>query len=97
MTDGVSTHNVWHEAVPGRWRRPLVGMESLVAKLGTMTASLGSGREHFTICSYIKLKLSLQLPVSTTSAEEEKLDDILREAWVRLRFQQPNLACTADM
>ena len=58
-------------------------MEPYFVFFGNMTSSMVNGREHYIICSTVKLTKSVDV-------------EFLRKAWVHLRFQQPKLAATAD-
>ena len=77
----------WRETEPGRWERPLGGMESYFVFFGNITASMYHGRQHFVLCSIVKLELDTQL----------NIESALKQAWIDLRYEQPDLASTIDV
>lgn len=70
----------WTQVSPGRYRRPLDGMERFFATV----AALGAPREPFSITVTVKVKLDLEPHEARTSA--------LRHAWKTIRYDFPQIA-----
>lgn len=75
----------WTEVSRGRWERPTGGMEGYFCFTGGLTTSACDGREHYSIFS--ALTVEFDYPV---------VESALRHAWQRMRYEQPQLATTAE-
>ena len=79
----------WRETQPGRWVRDLDEPEMAYTSL--FKRFEGSGRSFFHMTGHLSLKMAVPEGESRTRAEA-KLDQALKNAWVSLRCQHPNLA-----
>lgn len=77
----------WVQVSESRWERPANGMESYFIEIENLTASLCEGRRQYTINS--RLKADFNIPPS-------ERDQKLRHAWKQLRYEQPQIAATAE-
>ncbi|CAJ2513208.1 Uu.00g013270.m01.CDS01 [Anthostomella pinea] len=68
-----------------RWERPMDGIEGYFTFMASLTAGLCEGREHYTLCSVLKLETG---PGDITPA--------LKQAWKQVRYEQPQIATTVD-
>ncbi|PKY00692.1 hypothetical protein P168DRAFT_284865 [Aspergillus campestris IBT 28561] len=75
----------WTEVSPGRWERPTSGMEGYFCVTGETTASACDGREHYSIFSTLTLEL-----------DYVDVEPALRHAWKQMRYEQPQIATTAE-
>ena len=75
----------WSKVSEHRWERPADSWEGYFIFTGNLTASLCEGRQHYTIVSKLKINIAV---VDVVSA--------LKQAWVQLRYEQPQLATTAE-
>lgn len=62
-----------------------------MAKYANFTTSTYGKGEQATICSFLKISLHPHVQSPTVDIPE-----VLRRAWVRMRFEQPDIACFAD-
>ena len=77
----------WQELTKGRFERKIGENELFIKGIGDR--SHPTGREHWSVTAGATFRLSRSL-----SALE--LDSSCRNAWRLLRFQHPNIACTAS-
>lgn len=77
----------WKETSPGRWERPLTGGEASFARIDAITAQKLDGREHFSICTTVKVKADRSV----------NMEKSLRRAWKQIRYEQPDVACMPDI
>lgn len=75
----------WKKVSDIRWERPVDGLEGYFVVMAGITAGLCDGREHYTLCSVLKLET---VPSDITSA--------LKHAWKQIRHEQPQIATTVD-
>ncbi|KAF2800717.1 hypothetical protein K505DRAFT_320252 [Melanomma pulvis-pyrius CBS 109.77] len=85
-----SPHNgfTWTETRPGRWERDIDEAEQFYTSLAKTYE--GSGRMFFAITGHI----SLCIPVpedKTIQDQERRVEDALRKAWIRLRYDHPTI------
>ncbi|KAM0715696.1 hypothetical protein Q7P37_009196 [Cladosporium fusiforme] len=79
----------WTEVQPGRWERDVDEIEEFYLTLDRQFS--GTGRHFFAIMGYISISMSVQ-PGQRLDECERSLEDALRQAWTRLRFNHPTLA-----
>ncbi|KAK4464466.1 hypothetical protein QBC42DRAFT_320034 [Cladorrhinum samala] len=77
----------WTETKPGIWQRPIGENERFIKLIGDRGHQ--AGREHWSVTAGASFALNKTLTPTELSAK-------CREAWCRLRFEHPSIACTAD-
>ncbi|KAL4932115.1 uncharacterized protein BDV17DRAFT_254923 [Aspergillus undulatus] len=75
----------WTQVSATRWERPLSGMEEYFVFIGNITAALYDGRQQYTVCSKVKVDLSIT-----------DVESALRHAWKQVRFEEPDIATTLE-
>lgn len=79
----------WKLTKPGRWERDTDEVEEFYASLAK--AYEGTGRVFFAMTGFISF--SVPVPPGTNSLETEKrVQQALKNAWIRLRFDHPTIA-----
>ncbi|KAF2036060.1 hypothetical protein EK21DRAFT_96053 [Setomelanomma holmii] len=79
----------WRESTPGHWGREIDEAERFYTDMAKTYE--GSGRIFFAITGFV----SLSIDVTQDSSLEETgkmVEDALRQAWLRLRFEHPTIA-----
>ncbi|KAL4875601.1 hypothetical protein BJY04DRAFT_232332 [Aspergillus karnatakaensis] len=74
----------WIQVSPIRWERPSTGVERYLYFTGNGAMTV-YGRRQYTLVSTLKVELNLPHPQAT-----------LRQAWLQLRHQEPDLAATLE-
>ena len=89
MTSSIHPY-AWDEVTPGDWERKLTGLESLYAVTGAITRGLNEqGKMSSIVSSSIRLPILGQM-------EDDATMQVLRRAWIQLRFDKPDIAIQAD-
>lgn len=79
----------WQEVKPGRWERDTDEIEQFYLALDRQYTA--SGRHFFAIMGHVSI--TLEVPPNQRLDEcESKLEQCLRSAWLRLRYDHPTLA-----
>ncbi|KAI0151713.1 hypothetical protein GGR57DRAFT_470217 [Xylariaceae sp. FL1272] len=73
----------WKQLSEGRWERPVDGLEGYFVAVADTSAKLCGGREHYTLYSVVTLDCL-------------NTEDAVRQAWKRIRFEQPQIATTIE-
>ncbi|KAL4959817.1 uncharacterized protein BDV14DRAFT_158815 [Aspergillus stella-maris] len=77
----------WSQVAVHRWERPLEGAEGIMAIMSIPSSSTCDDLQHYTAFSRIKLEWST-LPTD--------LESRIRQAWLQLRHEQPEIATTVN-
>lgn len=80
---------IWRETVPGVWQRDIDEAEMFYASLAKLYE--GSNRMFFAITGHVSLRLVVGQD-EILREKEQRFDDALRIAWLRLRSEQPAIA-----
>ncbi|KAL4744818.1 hypothetical protein BDW72DRAFT_212172 [Aspergillus terricola var. indicus] len=73
----------WTQISHTRWETPLSGMEDYFAFTGNIPRTVGDERYQFVITS--RFKVDIDLP---------NVETALKQAWIKLRFEHPQIAAT---
>ncbi|KAE8156378.1 hypothetical protein BDV40DRAFT_309690 [Aspergillus tamarii] len=83
----------WSETRPGRWERDVDEAEQFYTSLAK--AYEGTGRTFFAMTGFI----SVFVPAESCSSDhqtENRAEDALRKAWLRLRYDHPTIASRVE-
>jgi hypothetical protein len=83
----------WREARPSIWQREIDEPEQFYAAIAKLYE--GSGRMFFAITGHISLVISMTEDQSRVDTER-RLENALRQGWLRLRYEQPTIASRVD-
>ncbi|KAK3494183.1 uncharacterized protein B0T23DRAFT_103234 [Neurospora hispaniola] len=81
----------WRQIRPGLWQRDADEAEVFYSSLAKLYA--GSGRMHFAITGHISLTISVPSD-EDPEIVSRRLDESLRIAWLRQRYETPTIAST---
>lgn len=79
----------WKETKPGHWEREIDEAEQCYTSLAK--AYEGSGRTFFAMTGHISFSVAVQ-----NGATQQKTEDVLRKAWIRLRYDNPTIASKVE-
>ncbi|KAL7928188.1 hypothetical protein V8C35DRAFT_333426 [Trichoderma chlorosporum] len=93
MAENPYANFIWREVKPGIWERDVDESEQAYASLAKLYEA--SGRMFFAITGHISLTVTLS---PNLSIEEEgiRVEQALRNAWIRLRHDHPTIASRVD-
>ncbi|KAH7075872.1 hypothetical protein BKA63DRAFT_595590 [Paraphoma chrysanthemicola] len=86
-------HLEWCESFPGRWEREIDEAEQFYTYMAKLYE--GTGRMAFAMTGFMSLSVQVSkdsIPQCTT----RMVEDALRRAWLRLRFEHPTIASYVD-
>lgn len=83
----------WQETKPGQWERGIDEAEQFYTSLAK--AYEGSGRTFFAVTGHISFSVPLEDGASRQETEQ-RIEDALRKAWIRLRYDHPTLASRVE-
>lgn len=78
----------WKLTKPGRWERDIDEVEEFYTSLAK--AYEGTGRVFFAITGFISFSVLVQ-PGTRCSETEKRVEEALKNAWIRLRFDHPTI------
>lgn len=79
----------WQQPKPGHWEREIDEAERFYTCLAKSCE--GSGRMFFAITGFVSVSVDI-----TNSSSEQDVEDALRKAWLRLRYDCPTIASRVD-
>ncbi|KAL6705495.1 hypothetical protein ACN47E_006611 [Coniothyrium glycines] len=82
---------MWHSSVPGKWAREIDEAEKFYTTMASHYK--GTGRMFFAITGFLSLEVESS---EASSAETQRIEDALREAWLRLRHEHPPIASRVE-
>lgn len=78
----------WKLTKPGRWERDIDEVEEFYTSLAK--AYEGTGRVFFAMTGFISFSVLVQ-PGSCWTETEKRVEEALKNAWIRLRFDHPTI------
>lgn len=89
MTTTVASRFEWKLVKPGRWERDIDEVEEFYTSLAK--AYEGTGRVFFAMTGFISFSVSVE-PGTNFPETEKRVEQALRNAWIRLRHDHPTIA-----
>jgi hypothetical protein len=89
MAISVDSRFEWKLTEPGRWERDIDEVEEFYASLAK--AYEGTGRVFFAMTGFISFSVTVE-PGTHLLDTEKRVEQALRNAWIRLRFDHPTIA-----
>lgn len=89
MTDSTDDRFEWRLTKPGRWERDIDEVEEFYTSLAK--AYEGTGRVFFAMTGFISFSVPVQ-PGNDSLETEKRVEEALKNAWTRLRFDHPTIA-----
>lgn len=79
----------WQQSKPGHWEREIDEAERFYTSLAKSYE--GSGRIFFAITGFVSVSVDI-----TNGSSGQDVEDALRKAWLRLRYDSPTIASRVD-
>ncbi|KAH7090278.1 hypothetical protein FB567DRAFT_626283 [Paraphoma chrysanthemicola] len=86
-------HLEWYESSPGRWEREIDEAEQFYTYMAKLYE--GTGRMAFAMTGFMSLSVQVSKD-SVPQTTSRMIEDALRQAWLRLRFEHPTIASYVD-
>ena len=89
MTTCADNRFSWEMTKPGRWERDIDEVEEFYTSLAKSYE--GTGRVFFAMTGFISFSVPVQ-PCTPFHETEKKVEEALKTAWTRIRFDHPTIA-----